>query len=75
VTVYGGEAIHADGGVVGRVRSAGYGFTVGRNIALGYVPVELEEGAEVGIEVFGEIVPAEIARDVLYDPENVRVRG
>ena len=75
VTVYGGEAIHADGAVVGRVRSAGYGFTVGRNIALGYVPVELEEGAEVGIEVFGEIVPAEIARDVLYDPENVRVRG
>jgi glycine cleavage system aminomethyltransferase T len=74
-TVYGGEAIHADGGVVGRVRSAGYGFTVGRNVALGYVPMGFEEGTKVGIEVFGEIVPAEIARDVLYDPENARVRG
>jgi glycine cleavage system aminomethyltransferase T/glycine/D-amino acid oxidase-like deaminating enzyme len=74
-TVYGGEAIHADGAVVGRVRSAGYGFTVGRNVALGYVPAELEEGAEVGIEVFGEVLPAEIAADVLYDPENARVRG
>jgi glycine cleavage system aminomethyltransferase T/glycine/D-amino acid oxidase-like deaminating enzyme len=74
-TVYGGEAIHADGAVVGRVRSAGYGFTVGRNVALGYVPAELEEGIKVGIEVFGEVLPAEVARDVLYDPENARVRG
>jgi 4-methylaminobutanoate oxidase (formaldehyde-forming) len=74
-TVYGGEAIHLNGSVVGRVRSAGYGFTVGRNVALGYVPAELEEGAEVGIEVFGEIVPAEIAADALYDPENERVRA
>jgi glycine cleavage system T protein len=74
-TVYGGEAIHLNGSVVGRVRSAGYGFTVGRNVALGYVPAELEEGAEVGVEVFGEIVPAEIAPDVLYDPENERVRA
>jgi hypothetical protein len=29
----------------------------------------------VGIEVFGEVVPAEIVRDVLYDPQNARVRG
>jgi 4-methylaminobutanoate oxidase (formaldehyde-forming) len=74
-TVYGGEAIHLNGVVVGRVRSAGYGFTVGRNVALGYLPAGLEEGAEVGVEVFGEIVPAEIAPDVLYDPENERVRA
>ena len=74
-TVYGGEAIHADGAVVGRVRSAGYGFTVGRNVALGYLPVELEEGAAVGVEVFGEVVPAQVARDALYDSENARVRA
>jgi 4-methylaminobutanoate oxidase (formaldehyde-forming) len=74
-TVYGGEAIHLDGEVVGRVRSAGYGFTIGRNIALGYLPTGLEEGAEVGVEVFGELVPAAIARDVLYDPGNERVRA
>jgi glycine cleavage system T protein len=74
-TVYGGEAIHLDGEVVGRVRSAGYGFTVGRTIALGYVPVGLEEGTAVGVEVFGELLPAEIAADVLYDPGNERVRA
>ena len=74
-TVYGGEAIHQNGSVVGRVRSAGYGFTVRRNVALGYVPAGLEEGAQVGVEVFGEIVSAVIAPDVLYDPENERVRA
>jgi glycine cleavage system aminomethyltransferase T/glycine/D-amino acid oxidase-like deaminating enzyme len=74
-TVYGGEAIHVDGEVAGRVRSAGFGFTVGRTIALGYVPVGLPEGAAVGIEVFGELVPAQVAPDVLYDPDNERVRA
>jgi glycine cleavage system aminomethyltransferase T len=61
--------------VIGRIRSAGYGFTVGRNVALGYVPAGLEEGAEVGVEVFGELLPAQVARDVLYDPGNERVRA
>jgi glycine cleavage system aminomethyltransferase T/glycine/D-amino acid oxidase-like deaminating enzyme len=74
-TVYGGEAIHAEGAVVGRVRSAGYGFTIGRNVALGYVPDELDDGEEVAIEIFGELVPAEIAADTLYDPANERVRA
>jgi 4-methylaminobutanoate oxidase (formaldehyde-forming) len=73
--VYGGEAIHLSGAVVGRVRSAGYGFTLARNVALGYLPVGLEEGTEVGVELFGEIVPAKIAPDVLYDQENERVRA
>ena len=39
VPVYGGEAVRAGGGeVVGRLRSAGYGYTVGRNIGLAYLP-------------------------------------
>jgi 4-methylaminobutanoate oxidase (formaldehyde-forming) len=75
VTVYGGEAIHHDGAVVGRVRSAAYGFTIGRTIALGYVPIALEQRTAVGIEVFGDLVPAEIAPDVLYDPRNERIRA
>ncbi len=74
-TVYGGEAIHLNGSVIGRVRSAGYGFTVGRNVALAYVPSELAEGTKLEVEVFGEMVPAEIAADALYDPENERVRA
>ena len=75
VTLYGGEAVHADGTVIGRVRSAGYGFTVRRNIALAKLPAELEEGAKVAVDVFGELVPAVVAADSLYDPGNERVRS
>jgi 4-methylaminobutanoate oxidase (formaldehyde-forming) len=74
VTLYGGEAVHGNGEVIGRVRSAAYGFTVRGNIALAKLPAGLGEGAEVQVDVLGELVPAVVARDVLYDPENVRIR-
>jgi 4-methylaminobutanoate oxidase (formaldehyde-forming) len=75
LTVYGGEAVHLGGEVVGRVRSAAYGFTVRRNIALARVPADLDEGAEVSVDVLGELVPATVARDALYDPDGERVRS
>ena len=75
LTVYGGEAVHAGGAVVGRVRSAAYGFTVKRNVALAKLPAALEEGAEVYVDVLGELVPALLAPDALYDPANERVRA
>jgi glycine cleavage system aminomethyltransferase T len=40
------------------VRSAAYGFTVRRNVALAKVPAELAEGDEVEVDVLGELVPA-----------------
>jgi glycine/D-amino acid oxidase-like deaminating enzyme/glycine cleavage system aminomethyltransferase T len=61
LTVYGGEAVQRDGEVVGRVRSAAYGFTVGRNVALAKLPSELDEGMEVQVDVMGELVPAVVA--------------
>jgi glycine/D-amino acid oxidase-like deaminating enzyme/glycine cleavage system aminomethyltransferase T len=59
LTLYGGEAVHRDGEVVGRVRSAAYGFTVQRNVALAKLPSELGEGSEV--DVMGDLVPAVVA--------------
>jgi dimethylglycine oxidase len=61
--------------VIGRVRSAAYGFTVKRNVALAKLPAELDEGDEVEVDVLGERVPAVVAADTLYDPSNVRVRS
>jgi 4-methylaminobutanoate oxidase (formaldehyde-forming) len=61
LTVYGGEAVHRDGEVIGRVRSAAYGFTVRRNVALAKLPSELGEGSEVAVDVMGELVPAVVA--------------
>jgi glycine cleavage system T protein len=70
VTIYGGEAVHAGGEVVARLRSAGYGFTVQRNLAYAYLPVELEVGAEVSVEVFDRLVPAQVGNTLQYDPAN-----
>jgi 4-methylaminobutanoate oxidase (formaldehyde-forming) len=61
LTVYGGEAVHREGEVVGRVRSAAYGFTVRRNVALAKLPSELGEGTEVEVDVMGDLVPAVVA--------------
>ena len=71
--VYGGEAVHASGEVVGRLRSAGYGFTVARNIGLAYLPAEVETGAELEVDVLGEPVGAIVAEDALVDPANARI--
>ena len=73
--VFGGEAVHTSDGVVGRVRSCAYGFTIGRDIAYTYLPAELGVGSEVMVEVFGGLVPAEVAETTLYDPGNARIRG
>jgi dimethylglycine oxidase len=61
--------------VVGRVRSAAYGFTVGHMLATAYLPAELAEGAPLAVDVLGDRIAAEVAADVLYDPEHARVRA
>src|SRR5438309_11448279 len=65
IPIYGGEAVLSDGQVVGRVRSCAYGFTVKRNLAYTYLPVELEPGAQVQVEVFGQVVPATASPDAV----------
>jgi 4-methylaminobutanoate oxidase (formaldehyde-forming) len=62
--------------VLGRLRSGGYGYTVGRNIGLVYLPVEVAvPGTALELEVFGERVTAQVAPDVLYDPRGYRIRA
>jgi 4-methylaminobutanoate oxidase (formaldehyde-forming) len=72
--LYGGEAVRIGGELVGTVRSCAYAFTVGRMVALAVLPPGLEEGAGVQVEVLGDPVAAEVGPDVLYDPENRRIR-
>jgi 4-methylaminobutanoate oxidase (formaldehyde-forming) len=76
LTIYGGEAVHHDGKVLGRLRSAGYGYSVRKNIGYVYLPLELaKSGANLQVDVFGEMVAAEVAADVLYDPSGERLRS
>jgi len=65
VPIYGGEAVHSEDRVVGRVRSCAYGFTARKNLAYSYLPVELGPGAQVQVEVFGHRVPATVTTDAV----------
>ena len=69
LTIYGGEAVYADGAIVGRLRSCAYGFTVRRNIAYSYLPVGLGPGTRVEVDVFGQRVPAEVSTDAVLKRE------
>ena len=74
--VLGSEPVRVDGEPVGRVTSGGYGYTVGRSIAYAYLPADqLEPGRRVEVGIFGRFVGAEVAREPLFDPENLRVRS
>jgi 4-methylaminobutanoate oxidase (formaldehyde-forming) len=73
--VYGGEAVRADGEVIGRLRSAAYGPTLSRTIGYVYRSADLEEGARLTVDVFDERIPATLAPDVLVDPAGERMRG
>jgi 4-methylaminobutanoate oxidase (formaldehyde-forming) len=73
--LYGGEAVYAGGPVVGRLRSAGWGYTVAKHIGLVYLPTALSAiGTALEVEAFGARFAAEVAPDVLYDPGGVRLR-
>jgi len=57
---------------VGRLRSCAYGFTVQKNLAYTYLPVELNPGAQVEVEVFGRMAPATVVADAVLGKSAVR---
>jgi glycine cleavage system aminomethyltransferase T/glycine/D-amino acid oxidase-like deaminating enzyme len=71
----GNEPVRVQGSVVGRVTSGGYGYIVQRSIAYAYLPPEVEIGAHVEIDIFGEWVSGEVAPEPLYDPDGARLRA
>jgi glycine cleavage system aminomethyltransferase T/glycine/D-amino acid oxidase-like deaminating enzyme len=59
--------------------SIAFGPSVGRNIALAYLPWEFcQEGRKLAVQYFGETYPVEVAGvgyKPLYDPENTKPRS
>ena len=73
--IYGGEAVRIGKEVVGRLRSATYGYGVCRTVGYVYLPRDAQAGAEVSVDVLGARVPAVVAPDILHDPAGDRMRA
>jgi 4-methylaminobutanoate oxidase (formaldehyde-forming) len=73
--VFGGEAVRIDGEVVGRLRSAAFGYTVEKTIGTVYLPASVADGAPIEVDVFDRHEHGVVAADVLHDPTGARMRG
>ncbi|HEX9905397.1 MAG TPA: FAD-dependent oxidoreductase [Propylenella sp.] len=81
IVLLGRETIYRNGRRAGWLSSAGWGYTVRKNIGLGYV--RDPEGADAGyvmsgdyeLEVAGERVAAKPFLKPLYDPEMTRIKA
>jgi glycine cleavage system aminomethyltransferase T/glycine/D-amino acid oxidase-like deaminating enzyme len=74
--VMGKEPIRHGERVVSYVTSAAYGYSVGRGIVYGYLPVDLAvEGTPVEVEYFGDRLAATVVAEPLWDPKGERLRA
>jgi 4-methylaminobutanoate oxidase (formaldehyde-forming) len=72
----GGEPLLDGEQVLGRVTSAGYGYTVRQSIAYSYLPTShATPGTKIAIQLFGERHEATIMKEPLYDPANMKVKA
>ena len=81
ITLLGGETLYRNSVRVGWVSSAGWGYTVRKNIAYGYVrnsngvSDDYLYSGNYQLEVEDVRVPVRIEREALYDPASVRMRS
>jgi len=81
ITLLGRETIFRDGRQVGWLTSAGWGYTVGKNIGYGYVrnpdgvPTDWLKSGTYELEVATERVPAALHLAPLYDPTMARIKA
>ncbi|MAT88973.1 MAG: FAD-dependent oxidoreductase [Aestuariivita sp.] len=77
----GRETIYRNGERCGWLSSAGYGFTIGKSIGMGFVRSETSIDSDyvmIGkykLEVAGKLVNAEVTLDPLYDPKSKKVKA
>ena len=75
VTMHGGELLaHPASGTQVPVRSAGFGFTVGRTIFSAYLPAAIAKETDFEVEVMTERFTATRHDQPLYDPTGARAR-
>jgi dimethylglycine oxidase len=73
---FGYEPIFNNGAVVGHVTSANFGYSIGKFIVYGYLPVEYTNpGTQLDVEYLGERWPATVSNEPLWDPKMERLKA
>ncbi len=74
--LFGGESVYIGDELIDRIRSAAFGHTVGKDIGLVYLPVDLTKpGTKVDVEIMGKRARAEVVVMPLVDPEGTKIRA
>ena len=72
----GNEPLFKNGEMIGRATAGGFGWRLGKSLALGFVrPGLAGPGTELEIDVLGEMKPAAVVEESPYDPDNERLRA
>jgi glycine cleavage system aminomethyltransferase T len=72
----GKEPLLVDGRAVGYVTSANYGYSVGKHIVYGYLPIQYAQpGMKLEVQYFGERQSATVREEPLFDPGNARMKA
>jgi glycine cleavage system aminomethyltransferase T len=72
----GKEPVYANGRAVGYLTSVDYGYSIGKLVGYGYLPVEhAEVGTRLEIQYFDRRYPVVVANDPQYDPKMERLKS
>lgn len=73
---WGSEPIFRNGELTGHATSGGYGWRIGKSLAVGWLPVgAAAPGTPLEIGILGERRDACVVADALYDPDNIKLRS
>lgn len=77
VDARGSEAIYnAAGEVVGRATSGGFGWRIGKSLALAMLsPAYAQVGSKLKIKILGDLYDAEVVGESPFDPDNAVLRA
>jgi dimethylglycine dehydrogenase len=76
VDARGSEPIHKGGKLIGRCTSGGYGWRLGKSLALAMVaPEYATNGTEMEVSILGKAYRATVIAESPFDPDNARLRA
>ena len=74
--VTGNEPIFDKGTLIGQITSGGYGYSVGKPIAFGYLPpAYTQPGTALEVEYLAQRYAAVVEGDAVFDPQNKRMKS